>query len=47
MGCLVVPVLFYENVIQPVLGNSRSVVYVLPETTSLRVMLGALQAGLN
>ena len=47
MGCVVVPVLFYENVIQSVLGKSRSVVYVLPETTPLRAMLSALQAGLN
>ncbi len=47
MGCIVVPVAFYENVIQPVLGKSRSVVYVLPETRPLQSMLGALQASLN
>lgn len=47
MGCIVVPVSFYENVIQPVLGKTRSVVYVLPETRSLQGMLGALQASLN
>ena len=47
MGCIVVPVAFYENVIQPVLGKTRSVVYVLPETRPVQSMLGALQAGLN
>ncbi len=47
MGCIVVPVAFYENVVQPVLGRTRSVVYVLPETRPLQGMLGALQASLN
>lgn len=47
MGCIVVPVAFYENVIQPVLGRTRSIVYVLPETRSVQGMLGALQASLN
>ncbi len=47
MGCIVVPVAFYDNVIQPVLGKTRSVVYVLPETRPLQDMLGALQASLN
>jgi hypothetical protein len=44
LGCIVVPVFFYDKVIRPVLGQSRSVIYVLPETRSLRDMLGALQA---
>jgi hypothetical protein len=35
LGCVVVPVAFYEEVVQPVLGRGRSVVYVLPETRSL------------
>ncbi len=47
MGCIVVPVAFYENVIQPLLGKTRSVVYVLPETRPVQGMLGSLQAGLN
>ncbi len=47
MGCIVVPVAFYDNVIQPVLGKSRSVVYVLPETRPVQGMLGAMQASLN
>ncbi|SFV03287.1 hypothetical protein SAMN05216350_11634 [Polaromonas sp. YR568] len=43
MGCVVVPVSFYETVVGPVLGKSRSIVYVLPETQPLQRMLGALQ----
>jgi CubicO group peptidase (beta-lactamase class C family) len=42
-GCVVVPVAFYENVVGRVLGGSRSVVYVLPETRSLAEFLHALQ----
>lgn len=45
LGCVVVPVDFYEKVVWPVLGNSRSVVYVLPETRSLQGMLHALYSG--
>jgi hypothetical protein len=30
-GCVVVPVAFYETVVQPLLGRRRGVVYVLPE----------------
>ena len=43
MGCVVVPVSFYETVVGPALGKSRSIVYVLPETQPLQRMLGALQ----
>jgi hypothetical protein len=43
MGCVVVPVSFYESVVGPVLGKSRGIVYVLPETQPLQRMLGALQ----
>lgn len=43
MGCVVVPVSFYENVVGPILGKSRGIVYVLPETQPLQRMLGALQ----
>ncbi len=42
LGCVVVPVAFYETVVQPVLGNRRAVVYVLPETRSLQATFGAL-----
>ena len=42
LGCVIVPVDFYEQVVQPVLGRSRSVVYVLPESQLGREMFGAL-----
>ena len=45
LGCIVVPVAFYEKVIWPVLGHSRSVVYVLPETRPLQGMLNAMHSG--
>lgn len=43
LGCVVVPVAFYEQVVEPVLGASRSVVYVLPESRPLGALFGALQ----
>lgn len=42
MGCVVVPVSFYETVVSPVLGKSYGVVYVLPEAQPVQHMLGAL-----
>lgn len=41
LGCVIVPVAFYEEVVQRVLGRGRSVVYVLPESGSLRDLMGA------
>jgi hypothetical protein len=41
-GCVVVPVAFYERVVLPVLGASRAVVYVMPETQPLDLTFGAL-----
>ena len=35
LGCVVVSVRFYQDVIEPTLGHTRSVVYVLPETAPL------------
>jgi hypothetical protein len=35
-GCVVVPVAFYEQVVERVLGNARSVVYVMPETATMQ-----------
>lgn len=32
LGCVVVPVAFYDSVVGPTLGKERGVVYVLPET---------------
>ncbi len=42
LGCVVVPVAFYETVVSPLLGRSRSVVYVLPEDSSVYALFGAL-----
>ena len=42
-GCVVVPVAFYEQVVEPVLGRERSVVYVMPETTSVKAMFQDLE----
>ncbi|WP_255440596.1 L,D-transpeptidase [Caenimonas sedimenti] len=39
LGCVIVSVRFYEDIIEPTLGRSRSVVYVLPETGPLRLPL--------
>jgi hypothetical protein len=41
-GCVVVPVAFYKDVVQPWLGNGRSIVYVLPERGTLQDMFSAL-----
>ena len=41
IGCVVVPVDFYDAVVAPVLGKSYGVVYVLPETQSVQHILGA------
>ena len=43
-GCVVVPVAFYQQVVERVLGKSRSVVYVLPEAQPLRNVFGELAA---
>jgi hypothetical protein len=42
LGCVVVPVVFYESVIKGVLGRGHAVVYVMPETRTLRAMLAGL-----
>src|SRR3954468_16482241 len=43
-GCVVVPVAFYKQVVAPVLGASRSIVYVLPETQPAQALFSALDA---
>jgi hypothetical protein len=46
LGCVVVPVEFYESVVAPNLGRGRGVVYVLPESRPARSLLdAALLAG--
>jgi len=41
-GCVVVPVAFYQQVVERVLGGAHSVVYVMPETTTLQEIFQAL-----
>ncbi len=45
LGCVVVPTVFYDDVIGPLLGKSLGVVYVLPESQPLARMLDAWSAG--
>ena len=40
LGCIVVPVAFYEAVVEPLLGRQRGVVYVLPETRPVQALFG-------
>lgn len=40
LGCVIVPVAFYKDVVQRVLGHERSVVYVLPETRRFKDLFG-------
>ncbi|GAB3669527.1 L,D-transpeptidase [Ramlibacter alkalitolerans] len=42
-GCVVVPVAFYQQVVQRVLGAARSVIYVLPETRTVQGFLRTLE----
>jgi hypothetical protein len=42
-GCVVVPVAFYQSVVQRVLGASKSVVYVLPETRPVQGFVQAME----
>ena len=46
-GCVVVPVAFYEQVVEPSLGRQRGVVYVLPETRPVHEMFGRLQLSVD
>jgi hypothetical protein len=41
LGCVIVPVAFYDSVVRTTLGGRRGVVYVLPETRSARELFGA------
>ncbi|WP_222622797.1 L,D-transpeptidase [Ramlibacter cellulosilyticus] len=41
-GCVVVPVPFYTQVVQRVLGQGRSVVYVMPENMPVQQVFNAL-----
>ena len=43
-GCVVVPVPFYRDVVEKVLGRSRSVVYVMPEARTLQTVFRRMDA---
>lgn len=47
LGCIVVPVAFYDSVVAPTLGRQRGVVYVLPESRPVQAMFGATDLGMN
>ena len=47
MGCVVLPVAFYLDVIQPLLGQRSGVVYVLPEQSALKPWLARWEQGLH
>ena len=47
VGCVVVPVDFYDAVVAPVLGKSYGVVYVLPETQPVQQVLRATALSLR
>lgn len=40
LGCVVVPVAFYTQHVAPLLGEGRSVVYILPETMAASAVFG-------
>lgn len=45
LGCIVVPVAFYERVVSPAFGQRPGVVYVLPEAAPVHSLFRALDAG--
>jgi hypothetical protein len=45
LGCIIVPVAFYESIVAPTLGRQAGVVYVLPELRPVREFFGDLQLG--
>jgi hypothetical protein len=44
LGCVVVPVAFYEQVVAPTLGRQPAVVYILPESRSVTSMFASAAA---
>lgn len=40
LGCVVVPVAFYESAVEPLIGQRRAVVYVLPESGAIDGFMG-------
>ncbi len=47
LGCIVVPVVFYDTVVAPTLGRLRGVVYVLPESRPVQAMFGVGELVVN
>lgn len=47
LGCVVVPVAFYESVVSPMLGKNYSMVYVLPEARPVQALFGGEAVGLS
>ena len=47
LGCIVVDESFYDGVVRPLLGQSRGVVYVLPETRVVAELFGAYRVSLQ
>ncbi|MDW5443439.1 hypothetical protein [Polaromonas sp. SM01] len=47
LGCVVVPVAFYESVVSPMLGKHHSVVYVLPETRPVQALFDGEPVGIS
>lgn len=47
LGCVVVPVAFYESVVGPMLGKTPSVTYVLPETRPVQALFNSEALGLS
>jgi len=45
LGCIIVPVAFYEEVVDPTLGHQPGVIYVLPEARPVQALFGDLQVG--
>jgi len=41
LGCIIVPVAFYDSVVGPTLGTQRGIVYVLPETRPVQALFEA------
>jgi hypothetical protein len=47
LGCVVVPVAFYESVVGPSLGSRRGVVYVLPESRPVQSLFDGIALSLR
>lgn len=45
LGCIIVSVAFYEDVVNPTLGHQPGVIYVLPEARPVQALFGELQVG--